>query len=194
MRADFKAVLDACVLLPMPLADTLLRMAERPRLYLPMWSNHIMEEVTRNLIVKWAKSPEKAAYREGKLREVFPEALVEGYEPLIEVMQNDLKDRHVLAAAVRSKSELIVTYNKKDFPRSALEPWGVESRGPSKFLRSLYDLEPALATNRLHEQAEAIRISYEDLLVRLKGSVPGFIDYVCEEQSIELPLVKLVQL
>jgi hypothetical protein len=68
MRADFKAVLDACVLLPMPLADTLFRMAERPRLYLPMWSNHIMEEVTRNLVIKWKKSPGKAARRESKLR------------------------------------------------------------------------------------------------------------------------------
>ncbi len=27
MRADFKVVLDACVLIPMPLADTLLRLA-----------------------------------------------------------------------------------------------------------------------------------------------------------------------
>lgn len=116
MRADFKAVLDSCVLLPMPLADTLLRMAEHPRLYLPMWSNHIMEEVNRNLITKWGKSPDKAAWREGKLREAFPEAWVEGYEPLIQLMQNDPKDRHVLAVAVRSKSELIVTYNKKDFP------------------------------------------------------------------------------
>jgi len=192
MRADFKAVLDACVLLPMPLADTLLRMAERPRLYLPMWSDRIMEEVTRNLVIKWEKSPEKAARRESKLREAFPEAWVEGYEPLIEVMQNDPKDRHVLAAAVRSKSELIVTYNRKDFPRSALDPWVIECKGPSGFLRSLYDLEPALATNKLHEQAETIRISYEDLLDRLRTLVPGFIDYVCEEQSIELPLVKAI--
>lgn len=27
MRADYRVVLDACVLIPMPLADTLLRMA-----------------------------------------------------------------------------------------------------------------------------------------------------------------------
>lgn len=28
MRADYRAVLDACVLIPMPLADTLLRMGK----------------------------------------------------------------------------------------------------------------------------------------------------------------------
>lgn len=35
MRPDSRVVLDACVLIPMPLADTLLRMAEEPRLYSP---------------------------------------------------------------------------------------------------------------------------------------------------------------
>ena len=32
MRADFKVVLDACVLIPMPLADTLLRLPLYPSL------------------------------------------------------------------------------------------------------------------------------------------------------------------
>ena len=53
MRADYRVVLDACVLIPMPLADTLLRMAEAPRLYLPRLSKLIMDEATRNLIAKW---------------------------------------------------------------------------------------------------------------------------------------------
>jgi hypothetical protein len=49
VRADFPAVLDACVLIPLPLADTLLRLASDPRLYLPKWTDHIMAEVSRNL-------------------------------------------------------------------------------------------------------------------------------------------------
>jgi len=170
----------------MPLADTLLRMAERPRLYLPLWSGRIMDEVTQNLIGKWNQPPEKAARRAGKIREAFPEAWVEGYEPLIEAMGNHPKDRHVLAVAVRAKAELIVTYNKKDFPLAALDPWNVECQGPSSFLQSLYDLDPALATNKLHEQADAIKLSYGDLLARLRKAVPGFVEYVCEEQSIEI--------
>ena len=44
MRADYRVILDACVLIPMALADTLLRMAETPRLYLPKWSQAIMDE------------------------------------------------------------------------------------------------------------------------------------------------------
>ena len=49
MKQDRTVVLDACVLVPMPLADTLLRLAAGPRLYLPKWSDQIMVEVTRAL-------------------------------------------------------------------------------------------------------------------------------------------------
>ena len=78
MRADYRVVLDACVLIPMPLADTLLRMAETPRLYLPKWSQLIMDEVTRNLVRKWDVPPHKAQWREKELRRHFPEAWIEG--------------------------------------------------------------------------------------------------------------------
>jgi predicted nucleic acid-binding protein len=128
MRADYRVVLDACVLIPMPLADTLLRMAEAPRLYLPRWSQAIMDEVTRNLIAKWDMAPEKARQREEELRRHFPEAWVEGYEPLIEAMTNDPGDRHVLAAAVRSHSDLIVTYNRRHFPAASVRPLEMQTR------------------------------------------------------------------
>ncbi|TDB80270.1 PIN domain-containing protein [Micromonospora sp. KC721] len=41
------AVLDACVLVPSVLADTLLRCAEQD-LYRPVWSRAILDEVRRN--------------------------------------------------------------------------------------------------------------------------------------------------
>jgi predicted nucleic acid-binding protein len=187
MRADYRAVLDACVLIPMPLADTLLRMAEAPRLYLPKWSQAIMDEVTRNLVKKWNMEPEKARRREEELRRHFPEAWVEGFEPLINVMTNDPKDHHVLAAAVRSHSELIVTYNRRDFPDASVRPWEIEVQGPSTFLRGIYDLEPGLFVHKLHEQAGAIGLTLQQFLERLSKNVPGFVQYFCEEQGVNLP-------
>lgn len=166
MRADYRVVLDACVLIPMPLADTLLRLAEEPRLYLPKWSRTIIEEVTRNLIAKWRLSAEKACRREDALRQHFPEAWVEGFEHLVEMMKNDPTDRHVLAAAVRAHADLIVTYNKRHFPESAVRHWDIEVQGPSAFLRGLYDLDAGLFVQKLHEQAAAINIS----LGRLRAS------------------------
>jgi predicted nucleic acid-binding protein len=135
MRADYRVLLDACVLIPMPLADTLLRMAQAPRLYLPKWSQMIMVEVTRTLVNKWNMEPAKACRREEEIRRHFPEAWVDGFEPLIDVMTNDPKDRHVLAAAVWSHSELIVTYNRHDFPDAAVRPWEIDVQPPSTFLR-----------------------------------------------------------
>jgi predicted nucleic acid-binding protein len=170
----------------MPLADTLLRMAEAPRLYLPKWSQVIMDEVTRNLIAKWGMAPEKARRREEELHRHFPEAWVEGFESIIDAMTNDPGDHHVLAAAVRSHSELIVTYNRRHFPEASLQPWEIDVHGPSAFLRGLYDLDAGLFVGKLHEQAAKIEVSLPRLLYSLAKNVPGFVDYFCEEQGIDL--------
>jgi len=159
-------------------------LAEEPRLYIPQWTDEIMNEVTRNLMGKFKKSPEQAKYREDALRKHFPSAWIdEGYKLIIPSMTNDPKDRHVLAAAVRSNSELIVTYNKKHFPVASTEPFGIACKGPSAFLRDLYDLEPAIVTRKLADQARNVDLSVGELLERLRGAVPGFVEFINEEQK-----------
>jgi len=177
MRSDYLVMLDACVLLPMPLSDTLLRMAETPRLYVPKWSDDILQEVTRNLVEKWNKTQEQAKRREDALRQHFPEALVLGYERLIPAMTNDAKDRHVLAAAVTSGTKLIVTYNSRNFSSESRELYEVECQGPSTFLINLYDLDPGIVVQKLGEQAQNINFSLEHLLIKLRVNVPGFVAF-----------------
>jgi len=89
MRADYRVVLDACVLIRCRWPIRFCAWRKRPGLYLARWSQRIMDEVTRSLIAKWDMAPEKARQREEELRRHFPEAWVEGYEPLIEAMTND---------------------------------------------------------------------------------------------------------
>ncbi len=104
---QYIVTLDACVLLPMPLADTLLRLADEPAFYLPRWSRETLNEVHRNL-VRWGYTTEQADRRLSKMREAFEDAEVAEYEHLIPAMTNEGEDRHVLAAAVYSGSHAIV--------------------------------------------------------------------------------------
>lgn len=106
---DLVAVLDACVLFPASLRDTLLRLAETPRLYIPKWSGQIWSEVTRNLEGRRRLTPAKIAHLVKQIEIHFPEARVEDYEKLADLMTNHPKDRHVLAAAAKVGASVIVT-------------------------------------------------------------------------------------
>ena len=64
-----------------------------------------------------------------------PDCLVENYRQMIsDLVLPDPDDRHVLAAAIAGRADVIVTYNLKDFPLAALEPHGIEAQHPDTFL------------------------------------------------------------
>jgi hypothetical protein len=50
-------------------------------------------------------------------------------------------DRHVLAAAVASDAQAVVTLNLKHFPTEACEPFAVEALHPDSLLLDLYGLD-----------------------------------------------------
>lgn len=91
-------------------------------------------------------------------------------------MGNEFCDRHVLAAAVRSRAEAIVTYNLRHFPLSALKPYSLTAVGPSAFLKNLLELDRNAVQTVLQDQAMAISQPMEYLLERLRVNVPGFVD------------------
>jgi len=99
MRADFKVVLDACVLAPASLCELLLRLAESPRLYSPRWGPEILDEVHRTQVGKLGFPKELADYWRQEVDQHFSEALVTNAEPLECACETDEKDRHVLAVA-----------------------------------------------------------------------------------------------
>jgi len=102
------AVLDASVLFPAALRDTLLRAAHEG-LYRLHWSDAILVEVYRNLIETGRASQRQAQRLIATMQEAFPDATVTGFESLVDRMANDPKDRHVLAAAVVTGARVIVT-------------------------------------------------------------------------------------
>lgn len=135
----FPVFLDTNVLYPVSLADTLLRLAEVDVIR-PHWSADVMEELVRNLAHRI--SEDKASKRGKAMATAFPEAMVTGYENLIGGMTNEPKDRHVLAAAVHSDCEVIVTFNTSDFPPDSLSPHSLVAVRPDEFLLDQLDLYP----------------------------------------------------
>jgi len=154
MKIDqYIAVLDACVLAPMPVADTLLRLAEEPAFYTPRWSGGILEELQRTLLDKFGYTATQVERRINAMRTAFPDATVEGYEDLISAMKNDPKDRHVLAAAVRCGANAIVSGNTKHFPTEALAPYSLECMSADDFIKHQYHLDPDYFIGILVKQA-----------------------------------------
>jgi predicted nucleic acid-binding protein len=175
MRIDqYVALLDACVLAPMPVADTLLRLASEPAFYTPRWSAEILGELHRTLI-KFGYPAESVARRVRAMQEHFPEALVEGYDALASSMTNHPKDRHVLAAAVKCGAHAIVSNNKKHFPEASLAPYGLECLTADHFLEHQYHLDPDAFIAILMEQAAAIGWTLPQLLSRHEPSLSRLI-------------------
>lgn len=174
--ASFAAVLDACVLVPAPLCDLLLRAASAG-LYQFYWTDDILEEVRRTLVQDLSKSADQAQRRVDAMKAAFPHALISHHTSLISSMPNDPKDRHVLAAAVASQAQVIVTSNLRHFLRTALAPFGVEAQSPDRFLTHLFDIDPELVASVIVRQARALRqppMTASDILDSLAKHAPKF--------------------
>jgi predicted nucleic acid-binding protein len=175
--APFKVVLDANVLFPFTVRDTLLR-AAHAGFFQVYWSEEILDEAARNLVATSTISEEQAARLMSAVRGAFPEAVVKGHERLIAVMPNEPKDRHVAAVAVKVGAQVIVTSNLRDF-RSL--PEGVEAQSPDDFLCNLFDLDPDALVSIVRAQAAALGNpprSFEDIVRGLAKIVPEFAECV----------------
>jgi predicted nucleic acid-binding protein len=164
MTRDYLAALDASVIVPASLRDILLRLAETPRLYVPKWSTEILAEVRRTLIGKLRKTANQADHLIEELRKAFPEACIKACNELEAALTNDLKDRHVLATAIRSSAQTIVTFNLRHFPPEALQPYDLEALHPDEFLVNQFHLDDGLVIKKFTEQAADIGRTVEQQL------------------------------
>jgi predicted nucleic acid-binding protein len=169
-------LLDACVLLPMIPCDILLEVAEAG-LFEPRWSDAILAEVERNLIAKFGVPLPKAAKRINQMNTAFPLASVAGWQALETKMLNHPKDRHVLAAAVSAKADMIVTFNLRDFPPQALTPHAIDAVHPDAFLSELLAVDPQIVLTAVERKRASYRnppVDLTDLTAWLATTLPGF--------------------
>jgi len=181
MRADYRVFIDACVLANHGVCDLLLRLSERPRLIVPQWSEVVLEEVRRTHANKLNWPQHLVDHFQGEIRRSFPEAEVSNFESLIDSLEVDPKDRHVLAAAIRGNCQLVLTFNLRHFPKEKTEVWGVDVAHPQDYLKVLYEMEPKLVIGRLGEIAGRRGIEIEDVLIRLGKSLPAFSSLVLDD-------------
>jgi hypothetical protein len=171
-------VLDACVLANFSLCDTLLRLAEPPRLFEPKWSEEIIRETTRTLELKLGWPHSLTAHFERELRAHFSDAWIIGYEGQIPRMTNDEKDRHVAAAAVHGDVAIVLTFNLRHFMPEHLATWGIRALHPQSFLIEIFRREQGVVMTKLQQQAADRGRSLRQLLDILNATVPEFVAVV----------------
>jgi predicted nucleic acid-binding protein len=163
------AVLDACVLYPAPLRDLLMELALAD-LFRAKWTDEIHNEWIRNLLKNRPDLTLERLQRTKNLMNTFVrDCLVTDYDFLIPTLiLPDKQDRHVLAAAICSGANLIITSNLSDFPIENLKKYQIEAKHPDDFIFQLIDLYPS-------QIYKAIR----DIHIRLKNP-PLTIDSLLE--------------
>lgn len=181
-------MLDACVLVPIVLADTLLRTAEKG-LYQPLWSDRILGEA--EAAISEIHPGLDVQKRFTDMREAFDDALVTGWEEHEpQVVLPDRDDRHVVATAIRAGAQSIVTCNLGDFPARALSVLGLEAIHPDDFLLDHLDYSPPTMLRVLREQAARTRrprITPHDVAALLgRAGVPSFADEIRRLMSTPL--------
>ena len=156
--SKFTAIYDACVLYSAPLRDLLMRLALKD-LFRARWTDEIHEEWIRNLLEnRQDLNREQLVRTRTLMNSHVRDCLVSGYEDLIEGLSlPDPDDRHVLAAAIRTRASVIVTYNLDDFPADYLAKYGLEAQHPDEFITHLLDLNTAAVCLAAKEQRAALR-------------------------------------
>ncbi|MCA8298789.1 PIN domain-containing protein [Burkholderia sp. AU30198] len=142
--ARYTALLDACVLFPIAVADSLMSLATAG-LFAAKWTQRIELEWISNLEEFRPQLTGKLNVRRDSMREAVPdwEVAESAWIPLAgNVTLPDPDDQHVLAAALAGHADCIVTANLRDFPAEAVSPYGIGIIHPDRFIINQWDLDP----------------------------------------------------
>ncbi len=159
----YTALIDACTLADAFRRNLLLTLAAA-EFFRVRWSPVILDE-TERAIADMARrkglfdASERAARARRAMEAAFEEASVEHHELLLSAaaVLPDPGDHHVLAAALKTQAQTIVTENLRDFPAAALAPFGIEARNADDFIADTI----ALDTGRAVPAVRAMRQRFQ---------------------------------
>jgi hypothetical protein len=162
------AILDACVLYRGYLRSFLIWLALED-LFQAKWTETIHEEWISNLCDNRPDINLGSLHRTRDLmNSAINDCLVKSYESLIDDLNlPDLNDRHVLAAAIKSKASTIVTFNLRDFPDDILSSYGIQAQHPDDFILRLISIDSYSVCEAVKKQLDTLRnppLSLEELI------------------------------
>jgi len=182
------AFLDASVLYRAVTRSVLMYLAVFD-VYRPLWSEAVQQEWVNHLIKNRPDlDPARIARTRALMEAHVLDANVTGYEPLIpSIILPDPGDRHVVAAAIRGRANVIVTANLKHFPATTLAVYNLTAEDPDTFIHKLLEIDPegvvgALAADRAGmvkkpmTSAEYLGALDREGLVATAGGLEAYID------------------
>lgn len=108
--------------------------------------------------------------------------MITGHDPLIPLMTNHPKDRHVMAAAVHVRVPVLLTFNLKDFrlpePKTYPDLFQVKVMHPDAYLCKCFRQNPELVRLRLHEIATRRKTDFAEAVRYLGKALPRFSEEV----------------
>ncbi len=134
--------------------------------FIPLWSPKIFAE-WRDIAYKHSEAASVIADSEILLLKTrWPNSMVIVQPNKISLLSlPDRNDRHVLAAAIQGKADVLLTRNLRDFPRRTLAKDGILLREPDSFLMDFAD-DIDLAAIAAEVQGRAISASGRDQPIR----------------------------
>ena len=173
----YVALLDASVLHPWVICDMLLRLADRG-LYRPAWSAEILDELVKSLIERKPEHADRIQRRRERMEAAFAEAMARPERFLSAVPDEvDSGDRHVVAAALAVRADVVVTNNVRHFAPERLAESGLLVQTADEFLTHQWWLDPVAVTEEVASMSSATSrppLAVAQLLDSLGRTAPEF--------------------
>jgi hypothetical protein len=170
--SDHAVLLDANGLYPAPMRDIFLQLAAMG-LFHAKWTSDIHREWIEALLRNEPHRDRKVLERTRSLMDQsVRDCLVTGYEALIpQIALPDPDDRHVLAAAIVGRCDMVITRNLRHFPVSAMASYSIEVQHPDAFLSKHLEFAPGVfcgAIRKVRARLKNPPFSIDDYLANLK--------------------------
>ncbi len=156
--ANLTVIYDANVLYSAVLRDFFVELALTEAVE-ARWTEEIHSEWMRNVLANRQDiTPERLTRTKNLMDFYVQNSLVTGYEEIIPQLElPDPGDRHVLAAAIKSRSRFIITFNIRDFPVQSLAIYDIQALHPDNFILRLLTIDRKAVCQAAEKQRRRLK-------------------------------------